>query len=71
MDRSTTLSDLITQTELTDLREVVRIRKPGQSVHNVVMKWLDNNPEVTKRFVRHGVIKAYGAYVFEYYLNLK
>jgi hypothetical protein len=67
------LSDLINQSESIHLKAFVRNnRKPnGPSVNAIVMKWLDANPQVLKRFETHEVFKSYGAYMLEFYLDLK
>jgi hypothetical protein len=65
------LGELITEEEATNLVYVVSTRPDGATVHNTIMGWIDKHPEVQKRFVKHGVLKAYGAYVFEYQLQLK
>lgn len=67
-----TLKDLITEGEAEKLMFVVKTSKRGigATTHNIVMKWLDSQPEVMERFRIHGVLKPYGAYMLEHFLKL-
>lgn len=73
-----TLGSLINADQVRDLTSFVRkcrseYRKgtTQPTVHSCVMTWIDNHPEITENFRKHGVIKAYGAYIFEYMLELR
>lgn len=67
------LGDLITEQEIMDIREYVRDKRSipnPPTVYNCIMRWLDMNKPVLERFRKHGILKAYGAYAFEYYLGI-
>lgn len=64
------LGELITPGEVTQLRAFVGQRKDDHTTHNLIMKFLDTQPVVMKRFKEHGVLKAYGAWLFEFTLRL-
>jgi hypothetical protein len=67
-----TLGDLITKQEERDLRLFLAAnpRGIGRTTHNLVLKFLARQPAIMERFRTHGIIKAYGAYLFEYYWKL-
>ena len=73
MEKQVAIRDLITSREERELRLFLNKneRGIGKTTHNLILKWLDSQPAIMERFRIHGVIKAYGAYLFEYYLLLK
>ena len=70
-EKTIRLADLINQAEAEKLTLYVASRKKDQSIHQSVMEWLDKNPQGLKRFENHGVLPEYGAYLMEFYLQLK
>lgn len=73
------LSDLVTKKEAVDLTQFVKDNQADcandgvavPTTKNLVLKWLDNNHQVTDRMHKLEIIKSYGAYVLIYLLNLE
>lgn len=73
-NKTVTLGELITSEEAADLIACVRRwRSLAQhsSIHNRIMKWLDCNPRVLKKFATAGLLKSYGAYMLEYVMEIR
>ncbi len=68
--KTVALGDLITIEEAKDLVKFVA-SEHHFTPHNLIMKWVDKQPQVLARFKNHGVIKAFGCYLFEHYLGIK
>ncbi len=73
MSNAITIDEVVTRQEAKKLCTYVKLHRkqsPKATVHNIVMKWLDSEKEVTDRFAKHGILTAYGAYLLEFTLNL-
>ena len=67
------VEDLVNRKQAKSLLDFVkrsRNKQGSPTVHNIIMQWLDDQPEVMKNFAKHGVLKAYGAYALEYFLQI-
>lgn len=73
MTNTVSIRELINGADVEDIKRFVsaqRSHTPSATTHNIVMKWLDSQPNIMERFRELGIIKAYGSYVLEYYLKL-
>ncbi len=64
------LGDLINEEEVKDLLDFLSGCDIMKTTHNCVMTWLDKNQQVCERFAQNNILKAYGAYMLEHYLEL-
>lgn len=72
------LSDLVTKKEAVDLTQFVKDNQADcasdgavvPTTKNLVLKWLDNNHQVTDRMHKLEIIKSYGCYLLIYALRL-
>lgn len=73
--KSIRLSDIINEQQAKSLKVYVAKGRAERyltpSVHGLVMKWLDLNPIVKQQMEKNEVLPEYGAYLLEYYLQLK
>jgi hypothetical protein len=65
-----TIGDLINEQEIEQLRKFLKKRKNG-TCHNAIMAFIDTQPQIMDKFAKEGVIKPYGAYLLEFYLELE
>lgn len=71
-DHIAEVAGLITEEELQSLTaHVNRSEHSIHTAHNLIMQWLDSQPHLMDRFRQHGVVKAYGARVLQFFYNLK
>jgi len=73
------LGDLLSKKEALDLLHFVKdnqadFESNGEeppTTKNLVMKWLDNNHQVTDKMHKKEIIKSYGCYLLIYWLGLE
>lgn len=77
--KSITLGDLMSKKQAKELIQFVGDNQaeaendgdPIPTTKNLIMKWLDNNHDVTEKMHKHEIIKPYGAYLLAYLLKIE